>query len=160
MSGVSDEWKKELGTLFTDSLFGGDPFNEKSPKLQYLNAISEWINSGDKTALVNLMQSSIAPPSEALKAIAHILNDGARGVTTRHQSYTVLMDRLKRRICSILAKEDLLAKIKAGTFQKKQGESINELVADRVNSELQGRGVIATKKTVEEDTKGMRSPAD
>lgn len=69
------------------------------------------------------------------------------------------MDRLKRRICSILAKEDLLAKIKAGTFQKKQGESINELVADRVNSELQGRGVIATKKTVEEDTKD-EIPAD
>jgi hypothetical protein len=152
-----------IGALFDQTFLGGEMNPESSPKLDYMNALTDWRDSGDKEPLVTLMESGVVPPVEALPAVAHILNDGPRGVPRRHQSYEDLMDRLVRRGLSVTEKEDLLAEIEAGSFVKKRGESVNELVAERVNAKMtvlpgpRGKGVIATKKTVEEDTKGMTS---
>ncbi|NVD36820.1 hypothetical protein [Marinobacter lutaoensis] len=151
-----------IGALFDQTFIGGEMNPESSPKLDYMNALTDWRDSGDKEPLVTLLESGIVPPAEALPAVAHILNDGPRGVPRRHQSYDDLMDRLIRRSVSVIEKEDLLAEIETGAFVKKRGESVNEIVAERVNKKLailrpRGKGVIATKKTVEEDTKGMTS---
>lgn len=142
MKGFSDEIKRELGSLAL-----------KSP---WFNAIYRWMDSGDKQLIADLLEQGNQPPPEALKALAHILMGRPRGVSNRHQPLREKMARTLRRMASIIAKEDIKQELREGKLVKLKGKTVNEMVSERVNqtrSRNDPDDPIATKRSVEEDTK-------